>query len=72
MIIWAKYGNQVYHGADDNASGTAALLEIARAFVQAKAQGKAPRRSILFLFLTAEEKGLLGSDYYVKKSPIPT
>jgi Zn-dependent M28 family amino/carboxypeptidase len=52
-------GDQIYNGAVDNATGTAALLEIARAFTAAK-----PRRSVLFLSVTAEEKGLLGAKYY--------
>jgi Zn-dependent M28 family amino/carboxypeptidase len=54
-------GDQIYNGALDNASGVAGLLEIARAF---KAQSPAPKRSVLFLSVTAEEKGLLGSMYY--------
>jgi Zn-dependent M28 family amino/carboxypeptidase len=54
-------GDKIYHGAVDNASGTAGLLEIAKAFT--KVQPPA-RRSILFLSVTAEEKGLLGSQYY--------
>ncbi len=54
-------GDAIYNGALDNASGTAGLLEVARAFMQAK---PAPRRSILFLFVSAEEQGLLGSQYY--------
>jgi Zn-dependent M28 family amino/carboxypeptidase len=54
-------GDDIYHGAVDNASGTAGLLEIARAFATATPR---PRRSILFLFVTAEEQGLLGSTYY--------
>ncbi|MBJ7881427.1 M28 family metallopeptidase [Gelidibacter salicanalis] len=56
----------IYYGADDNASGTAALMEIAEAFMTAKNNGHGPKRSILFLHLTAEEAGLLGSNYYVK------
>jgi Zn-dependent M28 family amino/carboxypeptidase len=54
-------GDRIYHGAVDNASGTAALLEIARAYKQLKTP---PRRSILFLSVTAEEQGLLGSEFY--------
>ena len=51
----------IYNGAVDNASGVATLLEIAKAFTQVQ---PAPRRSILFLMVTAEEQGLLGSQYY--------
>jgi Zn-dependent M28 family amino/carboxypeptidase len=53
--------DKIYNGALDNASGVAALLEMARAFTQVK---PAPKRSILFLMVTAEEQGLLGSEYY--------
>ena len=58
-----KEGDKIYNGASDNASGTSALLEIARAMAKAR---PAPRRSILFLAVTAEEHGLLGSMYYSK------
>jgi Zn-dependent M28 family amino/carboxypeptidase len=54
-------GDRIYNGALDNASGVAALLEIARAFTQVQPKAK---RSVLFLFVTAEEQGLLGSEYY--------
>jgi len=54
-------GDKIYNGALDNASGVGAVLEIARAFKQVQPQ---PRRSILFLMVTAEEKGLIGSEYY--------
>jgi Zn-dependent M28 family amino/carboxypeptidase len=54
-------GDQIFNGALDNASGTAALLEIAEAFTRLK---PAPRRSLLFLAVTAEEKGLLGAKHY--------
>jgi len=54
-------GDKIYNGAVDNATGVAALLEIARAYKQL---GTPPRRSILFLAVTAEEQGLLGSQYY--------
>jgi Zn-dependent M28 family amino/carboxypeptidase len=54
-------GDSIYNGALDNASGVATVLEIARALKQARPQ---PRRSFLFLMVTAEEKGLIGSEYY--------
>jgi Zn-dependent M28 family amino/carboxypeptidase len=54
-------GDTIYNGALDNASGVAALLEIARAFTRVQPP---PKRSILFLMVTAEEQGLLGSEYY--------
>jgi Zn-dependent M28 family amino/carboxypeptidase len=54
-------GDRIYNGAQDNAVGCAGLLEIARAFTRLSPP---PRRSILFLFVTAEEQGLLGSEYY--------
>ncbi len=54
----------VYNGADDDGSGTVAVMEIAEAFQQAKKSGKGPKRSILFLHVTGEEHGLLGSKYY--------
>ena len=57
---------QIYYGADDNGSGTAALLQIAQAFKLAESQGFKPKRSILFLHVTAEENGLYGSRYYIK------
>jgi len=59
-----KMGDQINNGADDDGSGTVTVLEIAEAFAQAKAAGHGPRRSILFMTVTGEEKGLLGSDYY--------
>ena len=60
-------GDKIYNGAVDNADGIAALLELARAF---KSQ-PAPQRSILFLAVTAEEKGLLGSEYYASNPLFP-
>ncbi|RYY28246.1 MAG: M20/M25/M40 family metallo-hydrolase [Sphingomonadales bacterium] len=56
-------GDQIYNGAMDNAAGVATMIEAARAFKQS---GKAPKRSILFVALTAEEDGLLGSDYLAR------
>ena len=61
-------GDNVCHGALDNASGTASLLEIARAFASLP---QAPRRSVLFVFVTGEEMGLLGSDYFAYFPTVP-
>ena len=61
-------GDAVYNGALDNASGTAAILEIARAFSMAP---RRPARSILFLACTGEERGLLGSDYFARFPTVP-
>jgi Zn-dependent M28 family amino/carboxypeptidase len=61
-------GDNIYNGADDNASGCGVLLELAHAFGTAAQQ---PRRSILFASVTAEEQGLLGSEYLGKHPPIP-
>jgi hypothetical protein len=61
-------GDSIYNGALDNASGSAALLEIARAFVT---MPKAPRRSVMFLSVTGEEEGLLGSDYFAQHPTVP-
>lgn len=62
---------EIYHGADDNASGTTAVLEIAQAFANAKEAGYGPKRSILFMNFTGEERGLLGSKYYVANPIYP-
>lgn len=61
---------QINNGADDDGSGTVALLEIAEAFKKAAAQGQGPKRSVVFLHVTAEEKGLLGSQYYTDYDPV--
>jgi Zn-dependent M28 family amino/carboxypeptidase len=61
-------GDNIYNGANDNATGCAVLLELARAFGQAIQK---PRRSILFASVTAEEQGLLGSEYLGKHPPVP-
>ena len=58
--------NQIYYGADDDGSGNVALMEMAQAFKIAKENGHGPKRSILFLHLTAEEIGLQGSKYYTE------
>lgn len=70
LVLTAHYdhigrqGEEIYNGADDDGSGTIALLEIAKAFKEAINDGYRPRRSVVFLHVTAEEKGLLGSNYY--------
>ncbi len=56
---------EIYNGADDDGSGTVALMEIAEAFKHAVENGNGPKRSLLFLHVTGEEKGLLGSKFYV-------
>jgi len=66
-----KNGDKIYNGADDDGSGTVAVMEIAQAFAIAKKEGKGPRRSMLFMTLSGEEKGLLGSSYYVTHPPLP-
>ncbi len=63
-----KYGDSIYNGAHDNASGVAGLLELAFAF---KSLPKPPKRTIVFLALTAEEQGLWGSDWYVQNPVFP-
>jgi hypothetical protein len=62
------HGDSIYNGALDNAIGSAALLEIARAFTSLP---RPPRRSVLFLAVTGEEKGLIGSDYFAQHSTVP-
>lgn len=70
LVISAHYDHlgvqdgKIYHGADDDGSGSSALLSIAAAFTDAAKEGHKPRRSILFLANVGEEKGLLGSQYY--------
>lgn len=59
-------GDQIYNGADDNASGVSAVLQIAKAFL---ASGKQPERNVVFAFWDGEEKGLLGSKYFVQTCP---
>jgi hypothetical protein len=62
-------GDSIYNGADDNASGTAALLEIAEAFANLPA-ARRPARSVLFVWKTAEEQGLLGSEYFTDRPTV--
>ena len=59
-----KHEDKIFNGADDDGSGTVATLEIAEAFMSAKKEGNGPRRSVLIMPVSGEEKGLLGSKYY--------
>src|SRR5665648_632337 len=63
MCIRDRYNGYIYNGADDNGSGTVGVMSIARAL---KATGKKPEKTIIFAAWTAEEKGLLGSEYFVR------
>ena len=77
LVISAHYDHvgtsngEIYNGADDDGSGTVALLEIAQAFQMAKKAGNGPKRSILFLHVTGEEHGLHGSRYYSENPLFP-
>ncbi len=78
IVISAHYDHvgidkngEIYNGADDDGSGTVALMEIAEAFQKAKKNGKSPKRSILILHVTGEEHGLLGSKYYSENPVFP-
>ena len=77
LVITAHYdhdgikGAEIYNGADDDGSGTVGVLEIANAFATAAKDGYRPRRSILFMTVTGEEKGLLGSKYYTENPIFP-
>ncbi len=66
-----KRGEVIYYGADDDGSGTTSVIEMARAFGQAKADGNGPRRSMIFMTVSGEEKGLLGSQYYSENPLVP-
>ena len=77
LVVSAHYDHigiisgEVHNGADDDGSGTVSVLELAQAFTEAKKAGHGPRRSILFLTVTGEEKGLLGSEYYTDHPVFP-
>lgn len=77
VLITAHYdhigrrGETIFNGADDNGSGTSSLLEICEAFLEAKINGDGPRRSVLIMWVSGEEKGLLGSEYYTQKPVFP-
>ncbi|BBM01217.1 M28 family metallopeptidase [Microbulbifer sp. GL-2] len=66
--IGKKDDGQIYYGAQDNAAGIAVMLETARLFIES---GQSPRRSLLFVAVTGEEKGLLGSDYFAEYPTVP-
>ncbi|WP_436514495.1 M28 family peptidase [Ekhidna sp. To15] len=76
LIITSHYDHvgiingEIHNGADDDGSGTVTVLEIAEAFSNAAAKNKGPKRSVLFMTVTGEEKGLLGSKYYTDTDPI--
>lgn len=63
-------GDQIYNGAADDGSGTVGTLALAESFMRAKAEGAGPRRSILFLNTSGEEKGILGSAFYTDSQPV--
>ncbi|HEX8332199.1 MAG TPA: M28 family peptidase [Segetibacter sp.] len=78
LFITAHYDHEgkrgdsvIYYGADDDGSGTVGVIEIAEAFAKAKGAGKGPRRSIAFMTVSGEEKGLWGSDYYASHPVFP-
>ena len=77
LVISAHYDHigiknkQIYNGADDDGSGTVALLEMAQAFQLAKNEGNGPKRSVLFIHMTGEEHGLYGSDFYTQNPIFP-
>ncbi|RPD90775.1 M28 family peptidase [Aureibaculum marinum] len=77
IILSAHYdhlgikGDKIYNGADDDASGTSAVIEIAKAFQSAVKTGNGPKRSIVFLHVTGEELGLYGSKYYTENPIFP-
>ena len=78
LVISSHYDHEgideegnIYNGADDDGSGTVAILEIAEAFKKAQKDGYTPKRSILFLNVTGEEKGLVGSKFYTDNPVFP-
>jgi Zn-dependent M28 family amino/carboxypeptidase len=76
IVVSAHYDHvgvsrdKIYYGADDNASGTSTVLEVAEAFAEAAKAGFSPRRSILFLLVSGEEIGLFGSSFYADYQPL--
>jgi Zn-dependent M28 family amino/carboxypeptidase len=66
-----KHNGKIYYGADDDGSGTCAVLEMAEAFKKAKAEGNGPRRTVVCMTVSGEEKGLWGSEYYSDNPVFP-
>ena len=66
----AAGGDTINNGADDDGSGSAALMAVARAYAQGAARGVRPKRSVIFLWVTGEEKGLWGSQYFAQFPPV--
>ncbi|MFY8127006.1 MAG: M28 family peptidase [Chitinophagaceae bacterium] len=66
-----KRGDVIYYGADDDGSGTTAVMQLAEAFAKAKAKGEGPRRTLVFMAVSGEEKGLWGSKYYTDNPTFP-
>jgi hypothetical protein len=66
-----KRGDVIYYGADDDGSGTTSVLQMAQAFAKAKAEGHGPRRTIVFMTVSGEEEGLLGSEFYSEHPLFP-
>lgn len=77
LVITAHYDHLgkkdsvIWYGADDDGSGTVSIMELAEAFMKAKTAGQGPRRTILFMAVSGEEKGLWGSDYYTRNPVYP-
>lgn len=67
-----KRGNVIYYGANDNAGGTAAVLEIARVMSERAKAGKGPKSSVMFMAFSGEELGLIGSTHYTRNPIVPT
>ena len=66
-----KRGDVIYYGADDDGSGTVSVIEMAQAFAKAKEEGHGPRRTVVFMTVSGEEKGLWGSEYYSEHPVFP-
>lgn len=77
LVVSAHYDHlgmrngAIYYGADDDGSGTVSIIQMAQAFAKAKADGKGPRRSVIFLANSGEEEGLWGSEYYTSHPTVP-